>query len=74
MTSFIKKISCRHKWELLEKPYLYECGKSKRANYKCVKCNKFKNMDIFEAGRLKYEKDECRVDDYRSSFGDDTKS
>lgn len=43
-----KKLFCRHKWEYISKPYLFDIGRTKRADVKCVKCGKKTNKDIFD--------------------------
>ena len=43
---------CKHKWEIVDKPYIWDFGRTKRANVKCIKCNKDSNKDIFELGGL----------------------
>lgn len=51
MRQFIKRLLCRHEWKMISKPYLWNTGMTKRADFRCVKCNKVVNKDLWHVNR-----------------------
>ncbi|HCL4447186.1 hypothetical protein EJM73_08830 [Clostridium botulinum] len=58
---FFKRIFCKHKYKYLSKeeckhqnPYLFDCGRTKRADVVCIKCGKKNNVDIFNLSKRKW--------------------
>lgn len=47
MKKIITRLFCHHKYVMEGDPYLYDSGRTKRANYVCSKCGKLNNFDIF---------------------------
>lgn len=43
----IKQLLCKHDWEMIGQPYLYNAGSSKMAKARCTKCGKVTCYDIF---------------------------
>jgi hypothetical protein len=51
---FIKRLFCYHKWTTIGNPYLWDGGMTKRADVRCVKCNKLYNVDIFATPKRRW--------------------
>jgi hypothetical protein len=56
MKTLFKRLFCYHKWTSVSNPYLWDCGRTKRVDVRCVKCNKLSNVDLYEIPKRKWAK------------------
>lgn len=50
----LKRLFCYHRWIQVGNPYLWDCGKTKRVDVRCIKCNKLSNVDIFDTPKRRW--------------------
>ena len=50
----LKRLFCYHKWIQVGNPYLWDYGKTKRVDVRCIKCNKLSNVDIFDTPKRRW--------------------